>query len=316
MTLTRDEKTFLLVLAGSTLLSLLYLVWFLIFSKKKDNRIRCCFHAVTMLLCPVVGPCFFFLSWLLRHLLPTPTRDLSDVEFSKKRHESRLKADLQRERNIVPVGESILISDRENLRRNMLNILMGNSKDSLSAISLALDHDDSEVAHYAASFLQSRLDSFRQQVRSEKELIHQRKQAGEPYYEEMRSLLFLLQEILKQRVLSKPEQEELETQLIQMCSVLYEADKSFLEPGLYETVFQLLYEKKDFSGAELWSERFLESHPAQIAPWQQRLKLFFETGQQQAFLQTLSQLRGSSVEVDHQTLELIRLFDCAEGKPL
>ena len=47
----------------------------------------------------------------------------------------------------------------------MLNVLLGETDNSLASISVALDSDDSEVAHYAASFLQSKMDEFREHVR-------------------------------------------------------------------------------------------------------------------------------------------------------
>lgn len=49
----------------------------------------------------------------------------------------------------------------------MLNVLL-ETDNSLASISVALDSDDSEVAHYAASFLQSKMDEFREHVRQAK----------------------------------------------------------------------------------------------------------------------------------------------------
>ena len=61
----------------------------------------------------------------------------------------------------MPIEEAISISDQEKKRENMLNVLLGETDNSLASISVALDSDDSEVAHYAASFLQSKMDKFR-----------------------------------------------------------------------------------------------------------------------------------------------------------
>ena len=121
-------------------------------------------HAVVMIICPFVGIMYFVIGFLKFRYIEFGERDLSDVEFSKKRHVARVKADENRERNVVSIGEAIVVSDREKKRANMLNVLLGETEESFSSIALALDSDDSEVAHYAASFLQNRMDKFRENV--------------------------------------------------------------------------------------------------------------------------------------------------------
>ena len=159
---------FLILLILNTLTALLYLIWYLVFKQDKDNRIQYIMHTIVMILCPLVGPLYFLLGFLKYHFMKLGERDLSDVEFAKKRHVSRVKADEERERNIVPIEEAISISDQEKKRENMLNVLLGETDNSLASISVALDSDDSEVAHYAASFLQSKMDKFREHVRQAK----------------------------------------------------------------------------------------------------------------------------------------------------
>lgn len=155
---------FLILLILNTLTALLYLIWYLFFKQDKDNRIQYIMHTIVMIMCPLVGPLYFLLGFLKYHFMKLGERDLSDVEFAKKRHVSRVKADEERERNIVPIEEAISISDQEKKRENMLNVLLGETDNSLASISVALDSDDSEVAHYAASFLQSKMDEFREKV--------------------------------------------------------------------------------------------------------------------------------------------------------
>ena len=53
-------------------------------------------------------------------------------------------------RNVVPLEEAIRISDKKNKRALLLNVIKGDVQESLASISLALNNEDSEVAHYAA----------------------------------------------------------------------------------------------------------------------------------------------------------------------
>ena len=63
--------------------------------------------------------------------------DLEDVIFSKERIKTHLKADEERERNMVPIEEALAVSDRKNLRMLMMNVIRGDLKDSLESIMLA-----------------------------------------------------------------------------------------------------------------------------------------------------------------------------------
>lgn len=306
--MTEETLVFLLVLEENLLVVLLYLGFFLLYQQKEDNRRQYWMHAAVMVLCPVIGPLYFLLTFLKCRFLKFGQRDLSDVEFSKRRHVARAKADEERERNIVPVEEAILMADREKKRRNMLNVLLGDTEESLSAIALALESDDSEVAHYAASFLQSRLDTFRERVRQGNLAIARKKAASQPYLEELLAQIRDMNQILTQHVLTGVEQLDYVHQVEGLCQEVWAIDRSRLTPESYESLVLLMQDQQEYDRAEFWAERFAEQHPEALRPYRLRMKLYFETGQSEKFAQVLAQLRSSTVEIDHQTLELIRML--------
>ena len=67
---------------------------------------------------------------------------------------------------MVALEEALEVSDKKSLRTLMMNVIRGDYKHSLSAIALALNSEDSETAHYAASVLQDVLSDFRSQVQA------------------------------------------------------------------------------------------------------------------------------------------------------
>lgn len=306
--MTEETLVFLLVLEENLLVVLLYLGFFLLYQQKEDNRRQYWIHAAVMALCPVIGPLYFLLTFLKYRYLKFGKRDLSDVEFSKRRHVARAKADEERERNLVPVEEAILMADQEKKRRNMLNVLLGDTEESLSAIALALESDDSEVAHYAASYLQSRLDAFRERVRQGNLAIARKKAASQPYLEELLAQIRDMNQVLTQHVLTGVEQLDYVHQVEGLCQEVWAMDRSRLTPESYESLVFLMQDQQEYDRAEFWAERFAEQHPDALRPYRLRMKLYFETGQSEKFAQVLAQLRSSTVEIDHQTLELIRML--------
>ncbi|MGM9550815.1 MAG: hypothetical protein ACI3XA_01015 [Clostridia bacterium] len=306
--MTRSGIIFLVVLILNTLIAVGYLIWWLIFKKDIDNRRQYIMNTVVMIICPVVGILYFVLAFLKYRFIKIGNRDLSDVEFSKKRHVARVKADESRERNIVSVGEAILISDMEKKRTNMLNVLLGETDESFSAIALALDSDDSEVAHYAASFLQSKMDTFRDNVRKTKLMIEDEDTSEEERKELILKLIRYMNHMLKQNVFTDTEQADYVGQMAELCETLYENSKADLTHESYEWLIGRMIEIKEYDKAEFWGNRFFEQYPTLLASYTLRLKLYFETGHKDAFFEVLAQLKASTVAIDSQTLELIRMI--------
>lgn len=306
--MTRSGLLFLLLLFVNALVATGYLIWYLVWKKDTDNRKQYVMHAVIMLLCPLVGCLYFFFAWLKYHFMKLGERDLSDVEFSKKRHVPRVKADEMRERNIVAVGEAILVADQEKKRTNMLNVLLGEADESLSAIAVALDSDDSEVAHYAASYLQSKMDTFRENVRKAQQRIEESDIEEEDCREQILELLKYMDHMLSQKVFMQVEQVDYVKQMEQLGETLFQNARDSLTPECYEWILGRIMELKAYDRAELWGERFCEQYPDVLASYTLRLKMYFETNQKDKFFEVLAQLRSSAVVIDNRTLELIRII--------
>ena len=164
-------RLFFLVLLINALVVLLYMVWNVLICKKKNRSFLLC--SLVMLLCPVVGPCFFLLAWLLFRLFYFAPVDLEDVVFSKARAKRFVHAEEERERNLAPLEEAIEITEAGDLRTLMMNVVRGDIQNSLATIALAMNSEDTETAHYAASVLQNTLNIFQDNVEKQIALIRQ-----------------------------------------------------------------------------------------------------------------------------------------------
>ena len=177
MVLTWSEHVFFIIVLINTVVAVLYLlagtlIMVPIRNRKRegeaerlhDNRRTYLLRFIVMLLCPVVGPLFFLVVHLFYLTVFRFQAELDDVVFSKERVRTQLKADEDREMNVIPLEEAIAVNDRKSLRTAMLNVLKGEIKDSLSAISLALEAKDSFLYHYWAAILRYELGEFRVDV--------------------------------------------------------------------------------------------------------------------------------------------------------
>jgi len=202
--MSQRMKLFIFLLIVNLIVIVIYLVWNHI--RRKENLRSVWMKAVMMFLCPVVGPMFVLLSFILFKLFSSQGMDLSDIVFSKDRTENFLRPDEEMERNMVSLEEALEVTDKKSLRTLMLNVIRGDYQNSLSSINLALNSKDSETAHYAASILQDVLNNFRSQVQK-KYLLCQ--EENEQQVENCVNLVEYMNPILEQKVLTDIEQKSM-----------------------------------------------------------------------------------------------------------
>lgn len=65
---------------------------------------------------------------------------------------------------------------------------------------------------------------------------------------------------------------------------------------------------KEFERCEKWCLRAAAQYPNTLATYSCFLKLYFSNGQREKFFATIDDLKRSSVVIDRETLELIRVF--------
>lgn len=301
--MTSQERLFIAILVVNFIITVIYLIINLF--RKKDNRTSCWIRAVIMLLCPVTGIVVFFVSYIAFLLFFHKEVDLADVVFSKDRVEKVLHADEDRERNLVPVEEAIEVTDTDNLRTLMLNVVRGDIRQSLSTIAMALDSEDSETAHYAASILQDALNDFRINVQKNYQYMQQNEEERPEY---AHALIGYMNQVLKQRVFTEMEQKNQVTVMEDVCEMLYEAAPETMLSSEFEAISLRLLEMYEYECCQKWCDRAVLYYPHTLSTYTCRLKLYFSTGQKDEFFRVLNELRESGISVDQETLELIRVF--------
>ncbi len=297
---------FIWILVINFLIAAVYFLWNLLFKPREKTR-SFIIKTIIMLLCPLAGACYLGVSYLLYALVYRGQADLEDVIFSKDRVRTFLRADEERERNMVPLEEAIAVTDKENLREYMMNVVRGDIEKSLASISLALDSEDSETSHYAASVLQDTLNDFRTTVQKNYHDICE-EQDVELRISHCTMMLDYMDRVLKQKVFSDVEQKALVSTMDIIGNILYVDDHRRMTSAQLEALALRCTEAGDYTNGEIWSERALYLFPNTLSSYTCALKYFFTVQNKERFFEVLEDLKQSDVVVDQETLELIRVF--------
>ncbi len=282
-----------------------YVLWNLL--RKKEKNRGFVVKALVMSLCPVAGVCYFFFSWLLYRMFFFKEVDLADVVFSKERVKTYMKADEDRERNMVPLEEAILVTDKDNLREYMMNVVKGDVQKSLASILLALNSSDTETSHYAASVLQEILNNFRATVQKN---VYEITNGTDDEEKAVRCGIMIdyMNEVLKQNVFSEMEQKTFVAEMDRICECLYSIDPMRMTPLQLEAVSMRCLDAREYAGCEKWCTRSGALYPNTLSSYTCSLKYYFSRGDREQFFRALDALKKSDVVIDRETLDLIRVF--------
>ena len=231
--------------------------------------------------------------------------DLADVIFSKERVTTYLHADEEQESNVVPIEEALVICDKGNLRNLMMNVVRGDVEESLASIALALNSDDSETSHYAATVLRDVLNDFRAHTQ-ELFIVMNRNEKDSCEYACL--LIEYMNGVLKQEVFQEAEQRSFVDMMEKACDYLYERDWRRLTPQYIGWLCNLLLKIQSYDKMKLWSDRGRDMYPDELIIYVCYLKYYFTVGKKKQFFEELDRLKQSDIVIDKETLELIRTF--------
>ncbi len=299
---------FLVFLIINTLIAIIYFLIALFL--KKNVRRRFIIRSLVMLLAPGVGVLIFFMSWLFYRLFFKRDVDLSDVIFSKDRKRELVRTNEEQERNYVPMEEALEITDTNELRKLMLGVAQNDYQDSLSSIYSALNSNDTETAHYAASVLQDALNEFRNVVQKESQRIYEEMNEGKraSCITRITELARYMNQVLQQQVFSEVEQVKYTLMYDDIMEHFYEFERKSMTSEQYENVSLRLLDINEYERCEKWCDRAMLAYPNMLASYTTRIKLYFNSNRRVHFFSTLDELKKSSITIDKETLELIRAF--------
>lgn len=294
----------IILLIVNLFVTVIYVVWNYI--RRRELRLSIWMKAWMMLLCPVIGAAFLFLAYVFYKAFMSQAMDLDDVIFCKEKTNNIMKADEERERNITSLQESLLITEKHELRKLMMNIIKGEYRNSLSSISMALNSEDSETAHYAASVLQEVLNTFRSEVQEQYRVCQQEER--EDQLKRCIELLEYMNPVLTQKIFTEIEQISMALRMDEICELVWKKSPEKIQSRIYEMVSMRLLECKQYEICRKWCLRAVQQYPKSLASYTCQLKLYYTCKERDAFFQVMEELKRSEIMLDHETLELIRVF--------
>lgn len=297
------EEAVIFVLAINFIIALIHLIirW-----KRKD--LYCgIMMSIFIILCPIVGPLYLFLSWLVYGIYFKRRKSLISIEelsLRKEKIEVVAKPDMRSALDKVPLEEAFLVADRKSTRKLLLDVLREDSSSYLKSILKAVEHDDSEVSHYAASAVSDIISDFKIRVKELGEKYTGDKEDKKLCYE----YLDYLYNFLSQEVLPIDEQRFYCGKFEELVKTMEECLPAEISGELYNKLVCTLLDLGENNKAKVWVIKTLTKYENDLGSYKAGLRYFYVNKNRREFLLLLEKLKNSDVHLDHEILEMVRFF--------
>lgn len=273
---------------------------------KKEYR-KAVLLTVFMILTPVVGVVFLCCSELLNFVLFHKHDGLlneEELSFSKKRARMIIGDDIEKEVDRVPIEEALMISDTMNRRQLFLEVLKRpDVEDYIGGIQSAMVQEDSEVVHYAASYITDTIAKYKDTEKRLRSIYEQSKETD--------TLLVYLRfcdNMLHKRVFSEPEQKIYLHFFEGYMEELYQKEKTKLDGNMLADLIEFGSEYQDSVSTEKWIKRAEDMMEQDLAAAKEVLKYYFQIKNGNRFLECVRRIKDSSLILDSELLEWIRFY--------
>lgn len=265
--MTYNIATFIFI---HILISLIYFA-FILYRKDLQQSI---FRFIVVLLLPVAGIIFFMLAGLLNRILKE-TEDIENTyqEYIKDKDYIHYVEDIdfQREINILPLGDSLILGTRQQRRLFLVQLLKKDYSRYIKGLQKAVNNEDSEISHYAGAALIEIKKQF-------EKLIHS---ADEEYKKNsndvsaIKNNIDTIKKYINSGLSDEIEKKEFAISLSRLLEKYLEKDQSAKQYFMDKIKLDLELENYDY--AEEYCKKFCRYFPDEQEAYFMLLKFFYST---------------------------------------
>lgn len=253
------------------------------------------------LFCPFIG---LILLFIMFHNRKDDKNFLPDelIKKEKETAETLRNVDIEKETNIVPMRDALLLNDNQTKRKLLMNILKNETFNKIDILQTALQNDDTETSHYAATAIQ---DTKGQLLKSMQHFEYQVEKFPSDL-EQLISYTQVIKQYLNTGFLDERTKKQYLYRHLQILEKIIEIVPH--EKEHYIEIINRAIELEEFEYAKTYSEAFLRYCEKEEEAYFLSMKLYYTLKDQLKFHETLQTLRDSSVRLSPKGLNKIRFW--------
>lgn len=288
------------IILVNTVISILYML----IAGIKERKLYVFFRGLTMLFCPVIGFVCYFFSFVFEKLLKDEIVDYSNLSVDKSKQEFLENVDKEQELEVLPIEEILTVSVAKDRRKAIMNMTKMNMHENLGLLRKAVENEDSETSHYAASVLTDIISKFQLQL-SDLQVKYDSDRSNK---ENNIEFLDAVMRILNSGGLIGVEKMKYDYMFINLLINLEKYHAEAVKEEYYAVMVKALHSVGRMQEAENWADKSLERHPETEQSYLNVMYIKYILGKEEDFEEALGKLRKSSVDLSQKGLDIVRFW--------
>lgn len=267
--------------------------------KNREGKAGSALMFVLFLAVPIFGILMYYIPiWMFRALHGRNVYNIEDLIYAGENESYVERPDVEKEMNVVPVKEALVVNDSIEKRKFILDIIKTDMGRNYKTILPALQDNDSETSHYAAAM------AMEIQRRQHKAIsgLEEKLAQGEPVEEE---LLEAYRTYADNKVLTGKDMADIKERYIHLIKSAG-AEKTFGKE-YYITLVDYLAEKGRFEEGIAILRAGIEEKPDERF-YDKLLELYYLMGRKDKFTDTIKEIRNSDTILSPERLERLRFW--------
>ncbi len=302
--MTLELVIVIILLAINLICALVYLISHIVAGRAKQGIAVCIF----LLAFPVIGVLVMLLGEVLSFVfrrLQIKEIDPEDLSFSKERMHLAMPADVQKSLNTVAVEEALLMSGSNDRRQTFINVLKDDEQDNmLPLIRRSVENADPEVAHYAASYIDSALTNYKK-----KEAQYYTAMSADASTTNVKRYIEYVESIVNSGLFATLEMQNYSDRLVQAAETLYLRNPDDVSDTDIVNLVGVLKTLGREDARALWISRAHERAWTSLECFKLCASYFYSINDKERLFTLINQARRHSVNLDQESLTWIRLLE-------
>lgn len=256
--------------------------------------------AIMSIIMPMIGAVVAIFYLLFKKIVEDRSRETMEAMIYKD-EENLLKNYSDSNIAIIPIKDALVLNEKSVKRRLIIHAIKDNPQEYVIAAKKALNDNDTETSHYAASALSHLASKLPEAVREgEDNYLRTGKdvEAGFRYYK-------ALKDYIDSKIDDNSLMKEYEEKYLLLLKELIEKDSV---ECYYNDLIDLLIKRKSYSEAEKYIFIFKNKYRKLDAPYIAALKLAYHKRDFNNLKNELNTLRKSDIHIQGENLKLMRYW--------
>ena len=210
--------------------------------------------------------------------------------------------DKEKELNVVPIEDALVISDHAARRKVMINVLKEDPLEYIDVIKTAVLNEDAETSHYAVTAVMEVKRKLSIAMLDLSEAFHRNKQDVQTairYKDAIKA--YMNSGFLDEQTLKKYKYLYIEV-LDQLIL------QNVAEEKIYKERFKAELEMMEYDAAEATCQDYLKKFPDSEDPYLCFMQLFYTTKSRLKLEETLTRLKNSTIDFSNRGLTIVRYW--------